>query len=102
MMSRIEYNLGKLESLCKKNNVSELYLFGSAVSGTFNSKSDLDFAVVFDKSLSPLEHGNAFFALIDDLENLFQRPVDLLSYRALKNPIFKEELDSSKVSVYAA
>ncbi|MDF9795816.1 putative nucleotidyltransferase [Catalinimonas alkaloidigena] len=102
MIRIIEENIEALNSICKLNKVSELYLFGSATTGEFTDKSDLDFAVLFFESLSPLEHGDAFFSLKEDLENLFGREIDLLSYRVVKNPIFKEELDKTKVVLYAA
>jgi hypothetical protein len=102
MVDLIESKLKEIKAICVKHSVAELYLFGSAATGSFNKNSDIDFAVVFNSSLEPLEHGDAFFGLMDDLEELFQRPIDLVSYRALKNPIFKEELDSSKVALYAA
>jgi len=102
MIKVIEENIEKLRSICKANNVSELYLFGSAISGEFTQDSDLDFAVLFFENLSPLEHGDAFFSLKDDLEKLFDREIDLLSYRVVKNPIFKEELDKTKIALYAA
>jgi predicted nucleotidyltransferase len=102
MTELLKSNLSILKQLCKQRSVAELYAFGSAVSGNFNQQSDLDFAVVFEASLSPLEKGEAFFALKDDLENLFGVEVDLISYLALKNPIFRSELDKTKVSLYAA
>jgi len=95
-------NIEKLRAACKKHAVYELYAFGSVVKGKFGDYSDLDFAVLFDQSLSPLAHGDAFFALKDELEAIFSRHIDLLSYRALKNPIFKNELDKTKVTLYAA
>ncbi len=88
--------------MCSKHAVSELYVFGSAVSGSFHDKSDLDFAVLFKDTLDPLEHGDAYFGLKDDLESLFHREVDIVSYRAIKNPIFKSELDKTKIALYAA
>ena len=102
MIRIIEENSEQLHFICQANHVAELYLFGSATSEEFTDYSDLDFAVLFPDSLSPLEHGDAFFSLKDDLETLFGRPVDLLSYRVVKNPIFKEELDRTKVALYAA
>ena len=98
----IEENIEELSFICKSNKVAELYLFGSAASGKFTDNSDLDFAVLFSESLSPLEHGDAFFSLKEDLEKLFGCEIDLLSYRVVKNPIFKEELDKTKVVLYAA
>ena len=102
MINLIEANIEKLKTICLKHNVSELYVFGSAVSNAFHENSDIDLAVLFKDTLSPLEHGDAFFGLIDDLEALFKKPIDLVSYRALKNPIFISELDKTKVSLYAA
>ncbi len=91
-----------LNNICKKHFVANLFLFGSAVLGSFSEASDMDFAVLFSEELSPIEHGEAFFALKDDLEALFLRKVDLVSYRVVKNPIFKQELDETKVELYAA
>ena len=102
MIKIIEENIEKLSSICQSNSVAELYLFGSATTGKFTDNSDLDFAVLFFESLSPLEHGDAFFSLKEDLEELLGREIDLLSYRVVKNPIFKEELDKTKVALYAA
>lgn len=101
MVHIVEHNIESIDAVCKSNHVSELSLFGSAVSGSFNNTSDLDFAVLFDESLSPLEHGDAFFSLKSDLEELFNREIDLLSYRVIKNPVFKEELDKTRVILYA-
>lgn len=91
----------QLELICKKHLVANLFLFGSAVSASFSASSDLDFAVLFSENLSPIEYGEAFFRLKEDLENLFLRKVDLVSYRVVKNPIFKKELDDTKVLLYA-
>ena len=102
MINLIESNIEKLNAIYLKHGVSELYAFGSAVSGDFHENSDIDLAVLFKDSLSPIEQGDAFFGLIDDLEMLFNKPVDLISYRALKNQIFIDELDKTKVSLYAA
>lgn len=102
MDSLIESQTEKIQLLCNQHRVAFLYLFGSAASGGFTPESDIDFAVVFSQELSPLEHGAAFFGLKEGLEEIFDREIDLLSYRAVKNPIFKEELDNTKVPLYAA
>ncbi len=102
MIDLVKSNINKLRKISSKHSVAELYLFGSAASGSFNDVSDLDFAVVFKESLGPIEHGDAYFGLLDDLEKLFSKPIDLISYRALKNPIFIEQLNNSKITLYAA
>jgi hypothetical protein len=102
MILLVQNNIEKLKQISCEHSVAELFLFGSAASGYFGDQSDLDFAVIFKEQLSPLEHGDAFFALKDDLESLFSREIDLISYRVVKNPIFKSELDRTKISLYAA
>ena len=102
MIDLDEYQKQMIASICKKLSVKKLFLFGSAITGTFRSSSDMDFAVLFSEELSPLEHGEAFFELKDELEALFLRDVDLISYRVVTNPIFKRELDGTKVELYAA
>jgi len=102
MNSFILNKINQLRDICEKHHVSKLYLFGSALSKEFNATSDLDFAVLFQEKLSPLEHGDAFLGLMDDLQKLYNRKIDLISYRVIKNRVFKEELDKTKQVVYAA
>lgn len=102
MNDLIEKNIEKLQKICRKNSVAELYIFGSVLTKEFSDQSDLDFAYVLKDNLNPIEHGDAFFGLMEDLQNLFNRKIDLVSYRVVKNPIFKQELDRTKKSLYAA
>lgn len=98
----VRMNLEQIKLLCEKNSVSELYLFGSGLTNEMTENSDVDFAVVFKENLSPIERGDAFFALLESLELLLEKRVDLISYRVIKNPIFKQAIDNTKLSVYAA
>jgi predicted nucleotidyltransferase len=102
MIQLIEKNELQLFEVCQKYSVEKLYLFGSAVTDQFTDSSDIDLAVVFKNTLSPIERGEAYFELLEALENLFNRKVDLVSYEVVKNPIFKEELDKTKLTLYAA
>ena len=88
--------------ICEEHSVASLFLFGSALNENFDAESDLDFSVMFKEDLSPLEHGVAYFELLDQLVDLFDRNIDLVSYRVIKNPIFKEEIDNTKIALYAA
>jgi predicted nucleotidyltransferase len=36
------------------------------------------------------------------LEEIYQRPVDLVTIKKFRNPIFQKEVDSSKTLIYAA
>ncbi|MHA7130740.1 nucleotidyltransferase family protein [Algoriphagus namhaensis] len=101
MLDLVENKKSELEELCKRFSVEELFLFGSAAKASTQEPKDLDFAVTFSSILSPIERGESYFRLGEALELLFQMEIDLVSYSAIRNPIFKEELDNSKAQVYA-
>ncbi|MGK7389518.1 MAG: nucleotidyltransferase family protein, partial [Candidatus Cyclobacteriaceae bacterium M2_1C_046] len=49
MATKVDLKTEQLKQLCKKYNVKELYLFGSATTDDFSADSDLDFIVKFDR-----------------------------------------------------
>lgn len=103
MLELIKQNEDRLKTLCAKYDVAELYLFGSAANSSFNdATSDIDFAVRFSEDVPVLDMADHFFGLMSSLETLFGRKVDLVSIPALKNPVFIDELNSTKVQLYAA
>lgn len=79
----------EIKLLCRKNKVKELYVFGSILSDGFSDKSDIDFIVDIDIN-DPLDYADYYFSLKFALDDLFERPVDLLEERALKNPFLIE------------
>jgi uncharacterized protein len=98
----IEVKRAELARLCAAYHVHRLELFGSATGEEFEpDTSDLDFLVEF-KDLSPGEHADAFFGLIEALQSTFGRPVDLLERRAIRNPYFLRAIEQTRMVVYAA
>ena len=93
----------ELEALCHRLGVSRLQLFGSAASGEFRAnRSDLDFLVVFQSRAPSLGYVDRYFELLESLEQLFGRPVDLVVDSAIRNPFFRASLDRTKTLLYAA
>ena len=102
MISDIEKHHRAIEALCREHDVERLAVFGSAATGSFRaSSSDLDFLVEFRKPLAP-GYANRYFGLLEGLQNLFKRPVDLVVDSAIKNPYFREAVDRDKALLYAA
>jgi uncharacterized protein len=99
MQNEIQKYSQQIEALCKLHNVKTLFAFGSVLSDKFNSKSDIDLIVDIADS-DPFAYTDNYFDLKFKLENLFNRPVDLLENKALKNPYLKKEIDTTKVLVY--
>lgn len=92
----------ELESLCRRFGVRRLELFGSAATGRDRpAESDLDFLVEFDE-LPPGGYADAYFDLLESLEALFGRPVDLVVASAIRNPYFLEAVERTKTLLYAA
>ena len=102
MVAIIDSRLGELEKLCRKHHVRRLEVFGSAADGTFDpARSDIDFLVDF----FPFKPGTAFdtyFGLLEDLEKLFGRKVDLVDATCLRNPYFIRAVNESRAIVYEA
>jgi hypothetical protein len=102
MLDLIESNLAQLVRLCQKYDVRRLDAFGSAVRGDFDPRrSDLDFLIQFN-NLTIENAADRYFGLLDDLEALFGRKVDLVSDQAIKNPYFRQAVDQERVNLYAA
>ncbi len=98
----IEDNRDELNQLCQQFKVHRLELFGSAADGSFDlASSDLDFLVEF-LELQPGEHFDAYFGLLEALQSLFARPVDLVMTRAIKNPYFLKSVNQTRTVLYAA
>src|SRR5712692_3974597 len=92
----VEAQLPALRTLCRRFGVRRLDLFGSAATGRFDpARSDLDFLVEFDK---PPTGGFAspYFGLLEALETLFQRKIDLLTERSLENPYRRRRIEAEK------
>ncbi len=85
--------------LCRQFRVKRLDLFGSTARGESTAESDLDFLVWF---IDPHEAGisRRFFGLLHALEDSFQRPIDLLTEKALQNPYLRATIDQNRVCIY--
>jgi uncharacterized protein len=102
MVSAVGSKQDRLEALCRRFGVKRLELFGSASDGRFDSESsDLDFLVVFDPSVTG-SRADRYFGLLETLESLFSRPVDLVELEAIRNPYFRESVERSRTLLYAA
>ena len=102
MDSPVEDKREELNQLCERFKIRRLELFGSAADGTFDPEtSDLDFLVEF-LPLNPGEHFDAYFGLLEALQALFQRRIDLVETGAMRNPYFIRRVNESRTTIYAA
>lgn len=87
----------ELKALCCQFGVKTFEVFGSAAQETgFGEISDLEFL-----PMTPAEHADAYFGLLNALKALFDRPVDLLEIKAINNPYLLETINQHRVELYA-
>jgi predicted nucleotidyltransferase len=102
MIDLIQNKLDEIVTACKEHHVETIALFGSAAKNAMFKDSDIDLLVEFSNDLEVLDYADNYFSLLDQLQEILNRKVDLVSSRSLKNPVFKEEVFQSKVDLYAA
>jgi predicted nucleotidyltransferase len=98
-MNPIEQHIESVLMFCKQHHAERLYLFGSALSSNFNDDSDIDLLIQFgDVNLA--DYFSNYMDLKEKLEELFNRPVDLVEEQAVRNPVFRQVLNREKKIIY--
>lgn len=98
----IERHRAEIATLCRRYHVKRLDLFGSAARGEDRpDRSDLDFLVAFDARATDA-YAESYFGLLEELEKLFGRPVDLVVDEAIRNPYLRQGIERSMAAIYAA
>ncbi|MCX6635891.1 MAG: nucleotidyltransferase family protein [Acidobacteria bacterium] len=89
----------EIAEICRRYDVKELAVFGSAARGEMRPDSDIDLLVDFlpEARVSLLRHA----AAERELTALLGRKVDLVSKRALKDAVRDEVLPQARI-IYAA
>jgi uncharacterized protein len=94
----VEVDETRLAAICNKYGIAELMVFGSRARGGERPDSDID--VLY--ALRPGRRlGWEIEQLADELAELFGRPVDLVSLRAL-HPLLRPSVLAQARPVYAA
>ena len=100
MIPAIVEHAEELKRFCVLYHVKRLDLFGSAAtSHLLADDSDLDFLVEF-KPVADKAFADSYFGLLEALQRLFSRPVDLVVGSAIKNPYFLQAVRDTRIRVY--
>ena len=93
-------NIPSLVETCERHRVSKLFVFGSVITEKFDPEnSDIDLIVELEP-MPPEEKGEHLIDLWDELEEIFQRRVDLWTDQPIKNPFLKENIERTKLLIY--
>lgn len=72
-----------ITDFCQRWKVVEIAFFGSVLRADFGPQSDVDVMVTFDGAAHPTLFD--FSRMQDELSNLFNRPVDLVTRAGVEN-----------------
>lgn len=98
-MKEINKHIDQIKKLCDSNKVKSLFAFGSVIKDKLKPNSDIDFVVDIDDQ-DPLSYSDKYFDLKFNLEKIFNRRIDLLELKAIKNRFLKQEIDQNKFLIY--
>ena len=102
MIGEVERQRFTVAALCRQYRVRKLRLFGSAATGTFiPATSDLDFVAEFANTQSS-DYPDRYLDFAEALEKLFNRRVDVITERAIRNPYFRAEVERTAQVIYEA
>ena len=87
-------------TICRRYGVRELSLFGSAARDELASDSDVDVLIEFEPSAGVGLLG--LQTVQEELEAIFQRPVDLATSAILRNPFRRRSILRDLRKIYVA
>ena len=100
-MKLIELNIQRIFELCRLYKVKSLAVFGSILTDRFNEHSDVDMLVDFEPTDPDMfDYVSNYFNFRDALELLFNRKVDLIEERALRNKYVIANINRTKQIIY--
>ncbi len=105
------YSIDEIKNLitpiAKKHKLKAVYLFGSYARGTADENSDID--LLIDTTDTNLDTLFKLGALYDEISNIFEKEIDLVTISSLEQPAirkseiaFKENVLKERKSLYVA
>ncbi len=92
----------EIADICRRQGIYRLDVFGSAATGQFDPRtSDVDFIAEFDDSSTAGGLLDRYLELATRLEALLETPVEIITPRSIRNPYFRESVNTSRETVYA-
>lgn len=98
-MNFIDQHINEIRQLCSNYRVKQLYALGSVINKNFNEQSDIDLLVNFE-SLDVSEYADNYYDFKFSLEKIFNRQVDLIEDKAIKNPFFRQNINNKRKLIY--
>ncbi|HLP47995.1 MAG TPA: nucleotidyltransferase domain-containing protein [Candidatus Kapabacteria bacterium] len=96
---QLQIPMSMVENFCRRWQIREFSIFGSALREDFSSRSDVDVLLSF------LENAQwGLFELLDmkdELKKIFGREVDIVEKEGIRNPFRRREILRTRKVIYA-
>ena len=99
MDKSIEHHLPAIKDIFISHGAERAYLFGSAAKDTATEKSDVDFLFKFPSDMDFVDYADNYFEMLDELQLLLNKKVDLIAEETLSNPYLIQKIDSQKIQL---
>ena len=93
-IEKLEEKRGQILSTARRHGAKKIQIFGSQARGESGRDSDVDFLIKLEPGRSLLD----IIAMKQDLEDLLQRKVDVVTERAV-SPYIRDEILSQAISL---
>ncbi len=97
---RVDIPAEKIAEFCRKWQITEFALFGSALRDDFQPGSDVDVLVTFAPGAG-ITFDNRV-EMLDELSTIFGREADLVEKSAIRNPFRRHAILTTREVIYAA
>ena len=100
MNTKLSLPKEKIEEFCLRWKIAEFSLFGSVLRDDFDLDSDVDILVSLseDAGLDLYD----WITMIEELEEIFGREVDLVEKSSLRNPFRRHAILTNREIIYAS
>jgi len=93
---QIDVAQDRLDDFCQRHHITRMAFYGSVLRDEFHPSSDVDVLVAFDPAHIP---GWEMIGMMDELQHLLGRDVDMTTFDAL-HPLLSERILESMRMVY--
>ncbi|MBS2096793.1 nucleotidyltransferase family protein [Carboxylicivirga linearis] len=93
--------INEIHNLCREHKVKTLYAFGSVLTDKFGPNSDIDLVIEINSN-DPIDYAENYFDFKFKLQELINKPIDLIEEKGIKNSHLKSNIESSKFKIYEA